>query len=156
MSDLREFQMPEPEVSSNRSKLLGAAVVALGLGALGAYAFASGDAAQPASLQVATNQVRTTPDYGGQNVPPPVTATPVGRQPVMPQSEKPKLEKKAAKPKPDHNQQAVVQPKEPVAAPTPLQTPPENAAPSQQPTDTQPSETPPADQTAQPVQPPPQ
>jgi len=63
---------------SNRSKLMGAGVIVLGLAALGAYAFAWQGVSKPGhySRDITTNQISTTPDdYQVQQMPPPVSPT---------------------------------------------------------------------------------
>ncbi len=154
MRDIRGYEIPEVETTSNRSKLLGAAVVALGLGALGAYAFASGDSASSASQQMASNQIRTTPDrYQAQQMPPPVSPTRSENlavnttKPVVPPSSAPEATKtpldgtpldpgtksKPVKEKSESSQEAAVQPKTPAASPNkPDMTPPENVQPAPQ------------------------
>ncbi len=146
MNDLRPIHPDEVEISSQRSKLIGAAVVVVGLGALGAYAFASGEAPNAAPQKVVTNQVRTTPEYS-ETMPPPVSPTPVTGKPVTPQPSKPQAQARHTTDD-EASQSAMAQPKQPVAPPSPLQTPPENA-PSQQ--DVQPSG-PQNDQSAQETQ----
>lgn len=153
MNDLRGYSNHDVETTTSRSKLLGAAVVALGIGALGAYSFASGDAAQPAPQQMASNQVRTTPEGYGSQMPPPVTRAPAQNVAVnttksseppttAPEASKtpldgtpldPGAKSKAVKEKPasEPSKEAAVQPKTPAASPKPEMTPPENAQPAQ-------------------------
>lgn len=114
MRDIRGYEVHEVETTSARSKLLGAAVVAFGIGALGVYAFASGDSATPASQQMASNQIRTTPeDYQSQQMPAPVTPTALDQTPLNPAT--------PSKPQLGTSQQAAVQPKPTVAAPSALE-----------------------------------
>lgn len=157
MRDIRGYEVHEVETTSTRSKLLSAAVVALGLGALGVYAFASGDSSTAASQQMANNQVRTTPDgYQSQPMPPPVTPTPLDQKPLNPVTPStaqatmqqqaavttptptaldgtpldPKPAKEKQKPASETTQQAAAKQKAPMATPTPDMTPPENAQPT--------------------------
>jgi hypothetical protein len=63
------------DMNGARGTLLGAAVVAFGVIAVGAYSFAaSGDQSRPVAAQeVSTREIRTTPDNAGQHeMPPPV------------------------------------------------------------------------------------
>ncbi len=63
------------DMNSARGTLLGAALVAFGVIAFGAYNFAiAGDPPKPvAAQQVSTREIRTTPDNSGRHeMPPPV------------------------------------------------------------------------------------
>jgi hypothetical protein len=157
MRDIRGYEVHEVETTSNRSKLMGAAVVALGIGALGVFAFASGDSRPAASQQMASNQIRTTPE-GAQQMPAPVTP-PLTQNPVIPATPSkpqansqqaaitapvatpldgtpldPKPAAKKEKQKPVSEEQVAAKPAvksmAPMAAPAPDMTPPENAQPT--------------------------
>lgn len=72
MPDMRHFKVQEGEIDSRTSRWLAAAVMALGVGVLGAYSFASQEPVQPKSLPLTPSSVvRTTPD-APREVPPPV------------------------------------------------------------------------------------
>jgi hypothetical protein len=86
MRDLRPIHRQEVEISSSRSKLVGAAVVIVGLGALGAYSLASDNAKTPDHQKFATAQVRTTPEYS-EPMPPPVAPRPVDEKRLAPHSQ---------------------------------------------------------------------
>jgi hypothetical protein len=63
------------DMNGARGTLLGAALVAFGVIAFGAYSFAAGgDQPKPvAAQQISTREIRTTPDNTGQHeMPPPV------------------------------------------------------------------------------------
>ncbi len=91
------------EAGGNRSKVIGAAVIALGLGALGAYAFASQNAPKSdnKAFEMMNGQVRTTPE-GAELMPPPVAPTPERR--ALADTPRPR----ADRPSKDGSQQAAV------------------------------------------------
>jgi hypothetical protein len=155
MTDMRGLKPSDDvETGSSRSKMIGAAVVVLGLGALGAYAFASQSSPTPGSgMQMASNQVHTTPAGMQQQMPPPVAPlkaqpTPLDNTPLMPKNAgTPKASGSSADntsdtgksdSKNDTSHQATNKAKAPVAS-APAMTPPENQ-PAAQPT--QPATTP--------------
>ncbi len=123
MYDLRPIHPQEVDPSSNRSKIIGAAVVIVGLAALGAYSFASENSPKPVPQKIALTQVRTTPEYA-EVMPPPVTPTPSAEKPAAPHRAKADTQQSA-------DDEAATHAKQPNSPPTPLQTPPENAAPQQ-------------------------
>jgi hypothetical protein len=74
MRDKRKTDQSVANLAGARGMVLGAAVVAFGVIAFGAYSFASGSD-QPrmaASTPVSTAEIRTTPDNGAREMPPPV------------------------------------------------------------------------------------
>jgi hypothetical protein len=73
-TSLRQIERPNTDQSVARGTLLGAAVVAFGVIAFGAYSFASGgDQPKPAlAAPVSTAEIRTTPDNSAREMPPPV------------------------------------------------------------------------------------
>jgi len=73
MPDIRRTPSRNFEAANRRSRVLSALVVmALGIGALGAYSFASQETSQPKSLPLTPSAIiRTTPD-APHEVPPPV------------------------------------------------------------------------------------
>lgn len=88
MRDLRPNASGRTEKASDRSKILGAAVVIVGLGALGAYAFASARAPKAEPQKPVSTFVRTTPEYS-EIMPPPVSPTPrrTARKSATPQQD---------------------------------------------------------------------
>ncbi len=75
MSNLRGPGMAAA-AGSTRSKVIGAAVIAFGLGVLGLYAFAGQEGPKPdnAQFDAISGEIMTTPE-GAQPMPPPVTPT---------------------------------------------------------------------------------
>lgn len=117
MEDIRGYQAPvEVETTSNRSKLLGGAIVAVGAIALGAFAYASGalNPQVPAGApgqQFASNAVPATPGMPQSQTPaaPPVTPTPLDQTPLAPQPSTPRASSNG------QDQQASAEPKRHVA-----------------------------------------
>lgn len=127
MYDLRLRPPGVKDVSSNWSKIAGMTVVVVGLGVLGAYAFASNRSPKIETQAAATTFVRTTPEYA-EIMPPPVSAPAANNGPLKPQPAKPQ---EARRKVPSDTTPPAVLAERPIAAPSSLRTPPENAPPQQ-------------------------